>query len=83
LKRGEFEKASRCIQWVVDNIPADSNTIPEHFSLAHLGRRGFHRTYYTPALPETWATAEFMMTILEFQKLKGEVGNVKLASVYH
>lgn len=83
LKRGEYEKAFRCIQWVIDNIPADSITIPEHFSLAHIGRRGFHRTYYYPATPETMATAEFMTAVLEYQKLKNEVDNAKSASVYH
>ncbi len=66
IKRGEMEMARECIHWVVNNISADSNCIPEHFSCGHIGRRGFHRIYTTPAVPETWATAEFMMLVYDY-----------------
>ena len=58
--RGERVEAERCLQWVLDQIPDDSLLIAEHFSVQHIGRRGFFRIYLDPATPEVWATAEFM-----------------------
>jgi GH15 family glucan-1,4-alpha-glucosidase len=66
LLRGEREKAAECIRWVLNNVPRDSNLIPEHFSVNHLGRRGFHRVYIEPCVPEIWATAEFMRLIMAY-----------------
>ena len=60
LMRGERVEAERCLQWVLDQIPDDSLLIAEHFSVHHIGRRGFFRIYLDPATPEVWATAEFM-----------------------
>jgi hypothetical protein len=60
IMRGELEQAAELIRWALRNIPSDSNLIPEHFSAAHAGRRGFHRIYLDPSTPELWATAEFL-----------------------
>jgi GH15 family glucan-1,4-alpha-glucosidase len=60
LLRGELDEARELIAWALRNIPADSNLIPEHFSTAHTGKRGFHRIYLDPSTPELWATAEFL-----------------------
>jgi GH15 family glucan-1,4-alpha-glucosidase len=68
IKRGELDKARQCINWVVENSPIDTNTIPEHFSVKLQNRRGFHRVYTTPTVPETWATAEFIMAVLDYQE---------------
>ncbi len=66
--RGESEKAGELIRWALRNIPADSNLIPEHFSIAHAGRRGFHRIYLDPSTPELWATAEFLRFVDCYRK---------------
>lgn len=63
LMRGETGKAAELIEWALSNIPEDSNLIPEHFSTAHAGRRGFHRIYLDPSTPELWATAEFLRLV--------------------
>lgn len=68
LLRGENEEAAKLIRWAVENIPADSNLIPEHFSVAHRGRRGFHRIYLNPSTPEVWATAEFLRLVLAYRQ---------------
>lgn len=68
LLRGELAEAHRCLQWVIDHAPRDSNLLPEHFSIAHLGQRGFHRVYYEPVLAEAWATAEFLVTAMDYQQ---------------
>lgn len=60
LLRGERAEAERCLRWVLDQIPADSHLIAEHFSVQHIGRRGYFRIYLDPATPEVWATAEFL-----------------------
>jgi GH15 family glucan-1,4-alpha-glucosidase len=84
LKRGELEQARQCLQWVVDHAPADSNLLPEHFSIAHQGRRGFHRVYYEPVLAESWATAEFLVTALDYQAaMRGDVPGQSLRSDAH
>lgn len=68
LLRGEREKAGDCIRWVLDNVPRDSNLIPEHFSVQHIGRRGFCRIYLQPATPEIWATAEFVRLVMKYSE---------------
>jgi GH15 family glucan-1,4-alpha-glucosidase len=68
ILRGELDEAAACIRWVIDNTPADSNLIPEHFSVQHLGQRGFHRVYLSPVTPELWATAEFLRTVMAYAK---------------
>jgi len=68
LLRGEREKAAEIIRWVVANVPEDSDLIPEHFSVQHAGRRGFLRIYLEPATPEIWATAEFLLLMLDFKE---------------
>ena len=68
IKRGDFRRAAECITWIMDNCPLDSCTVPEHFSINHHGRRGYHRVYYYPAIPETWATAEFLSLLYDYQK---------------
>ena len=73
IKRGELHRAAECIQWVIDNCPSDSCTIPEHFSINHAGQRGYHRVYYFPAIPETWATAEFLLTLYNYQQARGKM----------
>ncbi len=70
LLRGEREKAGECIRWVLANIPRDSNLIPEHFSVQHIGRRGFCRIYLDPATPEIWATAEFLRLVMKYTEMK-------------
>lgn len=70
LLRGELEKAKALLQWVLDNTPADSNLIPEHFSVQHLGKRGFHRVYLEPSTPEVWATAEFLRFMVAYEKTR-------------
>lgn len=67
LLRGELDKAAEIIRWALRNIPSDSNLIPEHFSKAHAGRRGFHRIYLDPAAPELWATAEFLRFVQDYR----------------
>lgn len=71
LLRGEREKAARCIRWVLEQIPDDSHLIAEHFSVQHAGRRGYFRIYLDPAVPEVWATAEFMALLLRYQGARG------------
>lgn len=66
LLRGEREKAARCVRWVLDQIPDDSHLIAEHLSVQHIGRRGYFRIYLDPAVPEVWATAEFMALLLRY-----------------
>ena len=66
--RGELDKAEELIRWALRNIPEDSNLIPEHFSVAHAGRRGFHRIYLDPSTPELWATAEFLRFVNTYRK---------------
>lgn len=66
LLRGERDKAGDCIRWVLSNVPMDSNLIPEHFSVQHIGRRGFCRIYLDPATPEIWATAEFLRLVMRY-----------------
>jgi hypothetical protein len=66
LLRGEREQAERCIRWVLDQLPEDSNLIAEHYSVQHIGRRGYGRIYLDPATPEVWATAEFLRLVLRF-----------------
>lgn len=66
LLRGEREKAARCLRWVLDQIPEDSNLIAEHYSVQHTGRRGYGRIYLDPATPEVWATAEFLRLVLRY-----------------
>lgn len=63
LLRGERELAARCVRWALDQIPADSNLIAEHFSVQHRGKRGYGRIYLDPATPEVWATAEFLRLV--------------------
>jgi GH15 family glucan-1,4-alpha-glucosidase len=70
LLRGEREKAEGCIRWVLANVPRDSNLIPEHFSVQHIGRRGFCRIYLDPATPEIWATAEFLRLVMKYTEMK-------------
>lgn len=65
--RGETAEAADLIRWAITNIPRDSNLIPEHFSVAHHGRRGFHRIYLDPSAPEVWATAEFLRFVQAFR----------------
>ncbi len=69
LLRGEVDQARELITWALRNIPADSNLIPEHFSIAHSGRRGFTRIYLDPSTPELWATAEFLRFALAWRQL--------------
>jgi len=69
LLRGELYEARELIAWALRNIPADSNLIPEHFSTAHAGKRGFHRIYLDPSTPELWATAEFLRFALAWRQL--------------
>jgi GH15 family glucan-1,4-alpha-glucosidase len=66
--RGEMGMAADLIKWAVANIPRDSNLVPEHFSVAHCGRRGFHRIYLDPSAPEVWATAEFLRFVHAFRE---------------
>lgn len=66
LLRGEREAAGRCLRWVLDQIPADSHLIAEHFSVQHAGRRGYSRIYLDPATPEIWATAEYLRFVLAY-----------------
>jgi GH15 family glucan-1,4-alpha-glucosidase len=68
ILRGELDEAAACIRWVIDNTPADSNLIPEHFSVQHLGQRGFHRVYLSPVTPELWATTEFLRAVMAYAK---------------
>jgi hypothetical protein len=68
LLRGELGEAAQLIDWALANIPGDSNLIPEHFSTAHAGRRGFHRIYLDPSTPELWATAEFLRFANAYRK---------------
>jgi hypothetical protein len=68
LLRGEKEKAAELIRWALDLIPEDSGLIPEHFSVAHAGERGFHRVYLDPSTPELWATAEFLRFVLAYRE---------------
>lgn len=69
LLRGERERAADCIQWVLDQLPDDSHLIAEHFSIQHIGRRGFARIYLDPATPEVWATAEFLRLVMRYATL--------------
>jgi hypothetical protein len=66
LMRGERDQTARCIQWVLDQLPLDSNLIAEHFSVQHIGRRGYGRIYLDPATPEVWATAEYLRLVLAY-----------------
>ena len=68
LLRREKQKAEEIIRWVLEHVPEDSDLIPEHFSVGHHGRRGFHRIYLEPATPEIWATAEFLRLVLDFKE---------------
>jgi GH15 family glucan-1,4-alpha-glucosidase len=78
IKQREFEKAADCIKWVIANCPSDSCSIPEHFSKDHAGKRGYHRVYYFPATPETWATAEFVATVADYQRATGKMATEKV-----
>lgn len=67
--RGEMDEAGDLIRWALRQIPSDSDLIPEHFSVAHAGRRGFHRIYLDPSTPELWATAEFLRFVNAYRKV--------------
>ncbi len=71
LLRGEADKATELVHWALRNIPEDSNLIPEHFSVAHAGRRGLHRIYLDPSTPELWATAEFLRFVNAYRQATG------------
>jgi GH15 family glucan-1,4-alpha-glucosidase len=66
VRRGERAAAAACIRWVLDQLPVDSHLIAEHFSVQHIGRRGYARIYLDPATPEVWATAEFLRLVLAY-----------------
>ncbi len=70
--RGKLDKARELIHWGLRNIPGDSNLVPEHFSVAHAGKRGFHRLYLDPSTPELWATAEFLRFVNAYREAAGE-----------
>lgn len=74
LLRGETDEAAELIRWALRNIPRDSNLIPEHFSVAHAGKRGFHRIYLDPSTPELWATAEFLRFVNAYREALGSRG---------